>query len=128
MSLLSYIFSAFLFLPNVGLRLILEYLTISPSSESPSSTLILFPSSRSIFKHEYLTHKQPSLVPPFTHLNETCLPETSVRKTFDTRSNCTRLSRKPSTLIPLAKKIEGTNTGEISNKNKNISANVSFQH
>jgi len=35
--------STFSFLPNVGLRLTLEYLTISPSSESPSSTLIHSP-------------------------------------------------------------------------------------
>jgi len=34
----------------VRLRLILEYLTISPSSESLFSTLIHFPSSRSILK------------------------------------------------------------------------------
>ena len=37
----------FSFLLNVGHRLTLEYLTISPSSESPSSTLIHFPSSGS---------------------------------------------------------------------------------
>jgi len=86
----------FSFLPNVGLRLTLEYPTISPSSESlssilmhspsshictlsesPSSLWVHSPSSRSIFKHEYLNHKQPSLVPPFTHLNGTHLPETS---------------------------------------------------
>jgi len=36
-----------LFLPNVRLRLILEYPTISLSSESPSSTLIHSPSSES---------------------------------------------------------------------------------
>jgi len=93
-------YSTFSFLPNVGLRLTLEYLTISPSSESPSSTLIHSPSSGNILKPEYITH-DPSLVPPFTHLNETCLPETSIRKTFDTRLNCTCPSRKPTTLIPL---------------------------
>ena len=39
--------STFSFLPNVGLRLTLEYLTISPSSESPSSILIHSPLSGS---------------------------------------------------------------------------------
>jgi len=51
----------FSFLPNVGLRLTLEYLTISPSSESHSSTtLIHSPSSGSILNVEYITH-DPSL-------------------------------------------------------------------
>jgi len=77
-------FSTFSFLLNVGLRLALGYLTISPSSETPSSTLVHSPSSGSIFKYEYLTHKRSSLILSFTHLNETRLPETSVRKTFDT--------------------------------------------
>jgi len=107
--------STFSFLPNVGLRLTLEYLTISPSSESLSSTLIHSPSSRSILKPEYIIH-DPSLVLPFTHLNGTRLLETSIRKTFDTGSNCTRPSRKPSTLIQLAGRIRGGNTREISNK------------
>ena len=40
-------YSTFLFLPIIGLRLTLEYLTISPSSESPFSTLIHSPSSES---------------------------------------------------------------------------------
>jgi len=41
--------STFSFLPNVGLRLTLEYLTISPLSVSPSpTTLIHSPSSGSI--------------------------------------------------------------------------------
>jgi len=35
--------SSFSFLPNLRLRLILEYLRIFPSSESPSSTLIILP-------------------------------------------------------------------------------------
>jgi len=72
------------------------------------STLVHSPSSGSIFKHEYLNHKGPSLVPPFTHLNGTpsrkfCqedfryrvklyLPD-SVRKTFNTGLNCIRPSR-----------------------------------
>ena len=100
--------STFSFLFDVGLKLTLGYLTISSSSESPSSTLIHYHSSGSIFKHEYHTHKRSSLVtclpevsakktfntgiqlysselvPPFTHLNGTRLPETSARKTFDT--------------------------------------------
>ena len=75
--------STFSFLPNVELRVTLEYLTISPSSESLSSTLIHFPSSGSILKPEYITH-DPSLVPSFTHLYETHVPEISIRKTFDT--------------------------------------------
>jgi len=109
--------STFSFLPNVGLRLTLEYLTISPSSESHSfTTLIHFPSSGNILKSEYITH-DPLLVPPFTPLLVppfTRLPETSVRKTFDTGSNCTRPSCKPTTLIPLARRIRGGNTREIS--------------
>ena len=40
MSLLSYILLNFLVFTQCGTRLTLEYLTISPSSESPSSTLI----------------------------------------------------------------------------------------
>jgi len=71
------------FLLNVELKLTLGYLTISPSSESPSFTFVHSPSSKNIFKHGYLTHKRPSLVSPFTHLNEIHLPKTSVKKTFD---------------------------------------------
>jgi len=106
--------STFSFLPNVELRLTLEYLTISPSSESPSSTLIHSPSSESV--PEYITH-DPSLVPPFTHLYGTCLPETSIRKTFDTGSNCTRPSPKPMALIPLVWRIRGETPGR-SHKNE----------
>jgi len=74
--------STFSFLPNVGHRLTLEYLkieylTISPSSESFSSTLIHSPSSISILKPEYITH-DPSLVSSFTHLYGTRFPETSI--------------------------------------------------
>jgi len=61
----------FSFLPNVGLRLTLEYLTIPLSSESPSSTLIHSLSNGS---------KRP-------HLYEAHLPEISIMKTFDARSN-----------------------------------------
>jgi len=68
--------------------------------------LIHSPSSRSILKPEYITH-DPSLVPPFTHLNGTRFSETSVRKTFDTGSNCTCPSRKPTALIPLVGRIRG---------------------
>ena len=92
--------STFSFLPDVGLRFTLEYLTITPSSEGPSSTLKHSPSSGSILKPEYIIH-DPSLVPPFTHLYGTRLPETSIRKTFD------RPSRKPMALIPLAGRIRG---------------------
>jgi len=42
---------------NVGLRLTLEYLAISSSSESHVHS----PLSKSIFKHEYLIHKDPRL-------------------------------------------------------------------
>jgi len=93
--------STFSFLPNVGLRLRLGYLTISPSSEShTSTTLIHSPLSGSKLKPEYITH-DPSLVPPFTHLYGTRLPEITIKKTFDTGSNCTHPSRKPTALIPL---------------------------
>jgi len=105
--------STFSFLPNVRPRLTLEYLTISPSSESHSSTtLIHSPSNESILKPEYITH-DPSLVPPFTHLYGTRLPEISTRKTFDTRSNCTCPGRKPRALIPLVGNPRGE-TREIS--------------
>jgi len=72
-----------LFLLNVWPKLTLRHLTIFASSESSFFTLVHFSSGGSIFKHEYLTHKRPSLVLPFTHLSETCLPETFVRKTFN---------------------------------------------
>jgi len=48
----------------------------------------------------------------------TFLLEITIRKTFDTRSNCTRPSRKPTALITLAGRIRERNTGEIS-KNEN---------
>jgi len=57
----------------------------------------------------------PSLVPPFTHLYGTRLPEINIRKTFDTWSNCTRPGCKPTALIPLVGRIQGGNTREISN-------------
>jgi len=53
----------------------------------------------------------PSLVPPFTHLYGTHLPEITIRKTLDTRSNCTRPSRKPTALIPLVGRIRGRKLG-----------------
>jgi len=58
----------------MGLGLTLEYLTISPLGESPSSTLIHSPSSGSILKPEYITH-DPSLVPRCSHTytGHTCL-------------------------------------------------------
>ena len=83
--------STFSLLFNVGLTLTLEYLTISTSSESPFSTLVQYPLSGNIFKHEYLTHKRSPLVLPFTHLNGTRFPKISVRKTFDTVIKLTRL-------------------------------------
>jgi len=69
-------FSTISFPLNMGPGLTLKCLTISPSSESPFhiGTLPL--------KHEYLTNS--SLVSSFTHLYGTYLPETFVRKTFDT--------------------------------------------
>ena len=78
--------STFSFLLNMRLRLKLGYLTISLSSESPSFTLVHSPSCRSIFSN----------TSTFTHLNGTRLPETAIRKTFDTGSNCTR--PKPQTI------------------------------
>ena len=106
--------STFSLLLNVELRLTLRYLTNLPLRVP--STLVHSPSSGSIFKYEFLNHKRPSLVSlelPFTHLNGTCFPETSVRKTFDTGSNCTRPSRKPSALIPLVGRIRGENLENI---------------
>jgi len=103
--------STFSFLPNVGLRLTLEYLTISPSSESPFHIGTL-PLERKHSQPEYITH-DPSLVPPFTHLYGTRLPEITIRKTFDTGSNCTRPNRKPTALIPLVRRIRGRNRGDL---------------
>ena len=60
----------------------------------------------------------PLLVSSFTHLYGTHLPETSIRKTFDTGSNWVHLSDdkdEPSALIPLGGKIRGGNTEKISN-------------
>ena len=53
--------STFSFIPNVGFRLTLEYLTISPSSESLFSTLIHSPFERKHSQPEYITY-DPSLV------------------------------------------------------------------
>jgi len=85
------------FLLNVGLRLTLGYLTISPSSESPFhiGTLPL--------KHEYITNSP--LVLPFTLIQDTHSLQ---------GLNYTCPSRKPSALIPLVGKSEGGNTEEIS--------------
>ena len=64
---LIYVAQLFSFLPNVGLRLTLEYLPISLSNESLSSTLIHSPSSGSPYlyrrSHTYTGHaclKSPS--------------------------------------------------------------------
>jgi len=54
------------------------------------------------------------LVPPFTHLYGTRLPEISIRKTFDTGSP------KPQTMIPLVGRIQGK-TSRRSHKNENKS-------
>ena len=40
-----------------------------------------------------------------SQLYGTRLPEITIRKTFDTGSNCTRPSRKPTALIPLVEKL-----------------------
>ena len=70
------------------------------------------PRAEAILNPEYITH-DPSLVPPFTHLYRTRLPEITIRKTFDTRSNCTRPSRKPMALIPLVGNPRGQNRGDL---------------
>jgi len=57
---------------------------------------------------------EPSLVLSFTNLRGTCLPEITIRKTFDTGSNCTRPSRKPTVLIPLVERIRMGKPREIS--------------
>jgi len=67
--------STFSFLPNVGLRLTLEYLTILPLDPTLHHIDTL-PLERKHSQPEYITY-DPSLVPPFTHLNGTRLPETS---------------------------------------------------
>jgi len=107
--------STFSFLPNVGLRLTLEYLTIFPSSESPFhiGTLTL---ERKQSQTVFITH-DPSLVPPFTHLNGTRFSETSVRKTFDTGiklHSYEPITAKPLALIPLVGRIRGgPNRGDL---------------
>jgi len=105
--------STFSFLPNVRLKLTLEYLTISPSSESPSSTLIHSPSSGSIFKPEYIIH-DPLLVPPFTHLYGTRLPEISIRRLSIQGQTVLAQAANQRLLYHLLGEFEGENTKEIS--------------
>ena len=71
--------STFSFLPNVGLRLTLEYLTISLSSVSLSSTLIHSPSSGSNSQPEYVTHDLYRRSHTYTG-HGTRLPEITIRK------------------------------------------------
>ena len=73
--------STFSFLPNVGLRLTLEYLTISPSSVSPSSTtLIHSPSSGKHSQPEYIIHDPLHLYRrSHTYTGHACLKSTSGR-------------------------------------------------
>jgi len=90
----SYMLLNFLIFTQRETRLILGYLTISPSSESPSSKLMHFPSSGRIFKHEYLIHNRPSLVSPFT-LNGTHFSKLLSGRLSMHESNCNCLSRSP---------------------------------
>ena len=106
--------STFSFLPNVGLRLTWISNNLSLKCESLLYHIDTLPLERKHSQPEYITH-DPSLILPFTHLYGTHLPEITIRKTFDTGSNCTRPSRKPIALIPLVGRIQGGNTGEISN-------------
>jgi len=84
--------STFSFLPNVGLRLTLEYLTISPSSVSPS-TLLMTP-------HLYRRSH--------TYMGHACLKSSSEK---DFRYRVKLYSPRPQTNVG---RIRGGNTGEIS--------------
>jgi len=70
--------STFLFLANVGLRLTLGFLTISPSRVSPFNHIGTLPLQR---KHSQ--PRVPLLVPPFILMGHAYL-ELFARKTFDT--------------------------------------------
>jgi len=105
--------STFSFLPNVGLRLILEYLTISPSSESHSSTTLIHSSSSGSILNSTKLLMIPHLYRcSHIYTGHACL-KISIRKTFDTGSNCTRPSRKPTALIPLVGRIREGNWGDV---------------
>jgi len=99
--------STFSFLSNEGLKLTLEYLTID-SHLIPNNLfqVRVFPS------HWYIPSwakaKDPLLVLLFTHLYETHLPKTSIRKTFHTNwAHSPGNKDEPSALIPLIGKIQG---------------------
>ena len=73
-------YSTFSFLPNVGLRLTLEYLTISPSSEShSSSTLIHSPSNGSILNPSTLLMTPHLYRRSHTYTGHACLKSPSGR-------------------------------------------------
>jgi len=106
--------STFSFLPNVELRLTLEYLRVSPLSVSPSSTLIHSPLSGSILNAR-VHYSWPLTCTTVHTLIRDTLAWNLIRKTFDTGSNCTRPSRKPMALIPLV--VGRIREGEIGEMN-----------
>jgi len=72
--------SIFSFLPNVGLRLALEYLTISPSSVSPSSTILIHsPSNGSILNMNTLLITPYLYCRSHTYTGHACLKSPSGR-------------------------------------------------
>jgi len=100
--------STFAYLFNVRFRLILRFLKISPSSESPFH-IGSPPLSGSNFKHEHLTNDPywwdmlawKLRSEDFWYKDQTVLIEVGHQD-------------KPSTQIPLVGKIKGRNIGEIS--------------
>jgi len=67
-------------------------------------------------KWEFLPHwYTPPRAEAFSNTSTLITKENSVRKNFDTESNCTRPSRKPSALIPLVGKFERTKLGRSHN-------------
>ena len=79
--------STFSFLPNVGLRLAFEYLTISPLSVSPSSTtLIHSPSSGSILNPSTLLMTPHLYHNAHTYTGHACVKSPSGRLSIQSQT------------------------------------------
>jgi len=106
--------STFSFLPNVGLRLTLEYLTIPPSSVSPSSTtLIHFPLSGSILNPSTLLMTPHLYCRSHTYTGHTCLKSPSGRLSIQSQTVLAQAANQR-LWYHLLWESEGVNTGEIS--------------
>jgi len=86
--------STFSFLPNVGLRLTLEYLTISPSSVSPSSTLIHSPSAEAFSNPSTLLMTPHLYLRSHTYTGHACLKPPSGRLSIQGQIEPIRLVTK----------------------------------